>query len=280
MTWITGELVVAGYAPDGDSVRFVPTNIATVRRLDGADRLDPDPDDGSLQLRLDAIDAPELHFQGQAQPLAEPARDQLLDLVGFTGVSYDDGEQGTVASAEPARVPAALAASLVETNGRPVAILFTGEALGDRRDGDDVALPDDEVSRSVNAQLARSGAAYLTVYNTTPEPVRALFHELCRGARDQRAGVWAADRSAGFTVTGQASVGPEGELVLPKVFRRVTAWQASESTKPLPQWIAESDEEDDPVRVGDRDTTLSEILTQDGDRIALTADVLDLLFLE
>lgn len=278
--WITGELVVVGYSPDGDSVRFVPTDIATVRRLSGAERLEPDPDDGSLQLRLDAVDAPELRFQGESQPLAEPARDQLLALVGFTAVTYDEGEDGTVATATPARVPAAVAASLVEANGRPVAVLFTGAGVGGRTDGDVVELPDEEVARSVNAELARTGAAYLTVYNTTPPSVRALFTELCRTARDQRSGVWAADRSAGFTVTDQSSVGPEGQLVLPKLFRRVTTWLAADTTRTLPQWLAEGSDENDPVQVAGRDTTLSAILTQEGDTIALTVDLLDLLFLE
>lgn len=278
--WITGELVVAGYAPDGDSVRFVPTDLATVRRLAGADRLEPDPDDGSLQLRLDAVDAPELHFQGESQPLAEPARDQLLALVGFSAVTYDEGTEGTVASAEPARVPAAIAASTVEANGRPVAVLFAGAGPGDRADGEAVELLDDEVSRSVNAELARTGAAYLTVYNTTPPSVRALFTELCRTARGRRAGVWADDRSAGFTVTDQGSVGPQGQLVLPKVFRRVTTWLASDTTQDLPRWLAEGGDEDDAVQVGDRETTLAALITQDGDTIALTVDVLDLLFLE
>lgn len=70
--WITGELTITGYAPDGDSVRFVPSRLATLRRLQDGDRVEPDPDDGSVQLRLDGIDAPEKAFQGEAQPLALP----------------------------------------------------------------------------------------------------------------------------------------------------------------------------------------------------------------
>lgn len=271
---------MTGYAPDGDSARFIPTDIATVRRLVGADRLEPDPDDGSLQLRLDAIDAPELHFQGESQPLAEPARDQLLTLVGFSGVTFDDGEAGTVATATPARVPGAIAASLVETNGRPVALLFTGPEVGGRADGDVVDLVDDLVARSVNAELARTGATYLTVYNTTPPSVRALFTTWCRTAREQGRGVWASDRSGGFTVTDQSSVGPQGQLVLPKLFRRVTAWLATDTTATLPSWLAQSGDDNDPVQAAGADTTLAAVISQNGDSISLTVDVLDLLFLE
>ena len=72
--WITGELVITGIAPDGGSVRFIPSRLSTLRRLQDGDRVEPDPDDGSVQLRLDGIDAPEKAFQAEAQPLALPAR--------------------------------------------------------------------------------------------------------------------------------------------------------------------------------------------------------------
>ena len=39
--WITGELVITGHAPDGDSVRFIPASMDTVRRLTHGDRVDP-----------------------------------------------------------------------------------------------------------------------------------------------------------------------------------------------------------------------------------------------
>ena len=98
-TWIRGRLVVVGYSPDGDSVRFVPDELATVRRLENGRRVRPSERDGSIQLRLDAIDAPETHYQDQAQPLADEARATLLEAVGFSGVRVDD--DGTVTASTP-----------------------------------------------------------------------------------------------------------------------------------------------------------------------------------
>ena len=280
--WITGELVITGYAPDGDSVRFIPSRLSTLRRLQDGDRVEPDPDDGSVQLRLDGIDAPEKDFQGEAQPLALPARDQLVRLAGFTDVTY--GPDDTVTGASPARVPAIAVAALVETNGRPVALLLPGEP-SPRMDGDTVAVTTDLLARSVNGSLARSGAAYITVYDSTPPAVRTAFADLGRTARDAALGVWAADRSAGFTLTDQASIGPDGALILPKLFRRATAYLAAGSERSFVDWLAAGGSdgeptEDDRVTVAGQATTLSALLTQAGTTIALTADPLDLVFAE
>ncbi|WP_328307854.1 hypothetical protein [Actinomycetospora sp. NBC_00405] len=128
-----------------------------------------------MQLRLDGIDAPEKAFQGEAQPLALPARDQLVRLAGFTDVTY--GPDDTVTGASPARVPAVAVAALVETNGRPVALLLSADP-SPRMDGDTVPVTTDLLARSVNGSLARSGAAYITVYDSTPPTVRMTFTDL------------------------------------------------------------------------------------------------------
>ena len=100
MLSLRGELVVVGKSPDGDSIRFIPRSPALLRSLEGGARVDPSSD-GSVQLRLDAIDAPETHYNGLAQPLAEPARAELLAWCGFTDVRWS-GEQ--VSAATPERV--------------------------------------------------------------------------------------------------------------------------------------------------------------------------------
>lgn len=272
-----GRVVVIGYAPDGDSVRFRPDDVATLKRLDGADRLEPSERDGSVQLRLDAIDAPESHYRNEAQPLAFEARDTLLARLGFAGLSYTD--DGSVTAASPERVPAAVAASLVEVNGRPVALLYTGDDATAHADGDDVTLDAALVDASANAEQTRNGRAYLTLYTTTPEPVRARFVELARAATGPGS-VWADDRSGGFTLRTQADIGPDGALLLPKLFRRCTDFLASDSTQTFDAWLADQGADDDPVEVNGRRTTLSALVTQDGDRVSLTASPLDMTFIE
>ena len=49
------------------------------------------PRDGSVQLRLEGIDAPELHYGRAAQPDGGSARDWLLNQVGFADVTYQPG---------------------------------------------------------------------------------------------------------------------------------------------------------------------------------------------
>src|SRR4051812_39643526 len=101
-TAISGTLVIIGKQPDGDSVRFVPDLPAQLRALAHAERLKPSKE-GSIQLRLDAVDAPEVHYQGQAQPLGDEARNALLDHLGFSSRRLDGN---VITSSQPATIPA------------------------------------------------------------------------------------------------------------------------------------------------------------------------------
>jgi len=60
---IAGRAVLVGKQPDGDSVRFVPDDATLLTGLKNGDRVRVSGD-GSVQLRFDGIDAPELHYQG------------------------------------------------------------------------------------------------------------------------------------------------------------------------------------------------------------------------
>ncbi len=273
--WIRGRLAVVGYQPDGDSVRFIPDDLATVRKLQDGDKVEPSEKDGSIQLRLDAIDAPETHYEDQAQPLATPARDTLVAAAGFSGVQYDDG---TVTASTPETVPAAICASLVEVNGRPVSLLVTGDTMTSHADGDEVD-PATVVDASVNAVQTSNGRAYLTLYTSTPAAVRTRFTELAQAAMGAGS-VWAADRSGGFTVTRQSDIGPDGALILPKLFRRGTDYLKADTKQTFLDWLTAQGADDDPVEVDGRRTTLSALITQDGDTVSLTTAIPDLVFVE
>lgn len=59
-TLIKGTYHLVGYSPDGDSIRFKPTNLALMRKLSGpAPKINAR---GHAQLRLEAIDALETHY--------------------------------------------------------------------------------------------------------------------------------------------------------------------------------------------------------------------------
>ncbi len=275
MLSLRGELVVVGKSPDGDSIRFIPRSPALLRSLAGGGRVDPSAD-GSVQLRLDGVDAPEVHYNGLAQPLAEPARAELLAWCGFEDVRWD-GEQ--VGASTPARVPAAVLSALVDPNGRPIVLLLVGDDLP--ADGAD-STPD--VERTANLALAASGAAYGTFYATTDVAIRAPLVAAATAAREARRGVWAGDASAGFELRSQDSIGPGGALILPKLFRRCSDYLRDGAGGTLPEWLRRRRDEpnspDDEVLVDGVARRLSDLLEQDGVRVGLRADPLRMLFVD
>lgn len=278
---LRGRLVVIGKQPDGDSIRFVPDTPALLADLGRARRIRPSRD-GSVQLRLEGIDAPETHYQGLAQPLADPARDRLLVLCGFTDVRHREQE---VVEATPAERPAAVLAQMADANGRPVVLLLTGDD-DLPADGAYVGIDDALLARTANAALLADGSAYLTLYESAAPPLRAALRELAAEAQGARRGVWAIDDTSVFTLVDQESIGPDGALILPKLFRRGSDYLRTRTPgETLVHWLQTHGDplrpEDDAVVVGGRVTVrLSTLIEQRGDEIAFSADVLDLVFVE
>jgi len=100
---ISGNFKLEGYEPDGDSVRFIPDQASRMNMLKNHFRIKPSKD-GSVQLRFEAIDATELHYGNQAQPLGTDARDRLVSLLGFAKVNYVP-VNAAVKAANPTAVP-------------------------------------------------------------------------------------------------------------------------------------------------------------------------------
>jgi hypothetical protein len=285
---LRGHLVIVGKEPDGDSVRFIPDTPDLLGRLIGAERIRPSHD-GSVQLRFDAVDAPELHYGNEAQPLGGTARDALLDHLGFTGIGYASDSPATVTAADPAGgVRGAILSAMAEANGRPVSYVVVGDDDTLPPDGTRVTAGPDLLARTVNAWLLSEGVAYYTVYTSTPAAHRDQLRELARAARDKPAGVWAQDVTGGFDLTDQASIGSGGQLVLPKLFRRCTDYLravAGGFSGDLVAWLRASSADprhnvNDGVVLGATQVTLSDLITQQGRRITFAADLLDLTFVE
>lgn len=278
---VAGELVLIGKQPDGDSVRFRPAEPALLAGLDHAERLHPSAD-GTVQLRFDGVDAPELHYGAQEQPLGAESRDALLAHLGFTDIAYQ-ADGSTVTAATPATLPAVVLSRLVELNGRPVAFVFTA-GTGAPATGERMALSEGLLAASANSWLLATGAAYPLAYTSTDAVIRDALRSTAAGARAAALGVWAADTSAGFPVTDQQALGPGGALVHPKLFRRATDYLRDRGTGvdlTLPEWLAARPEQDDAVLVAGADPVpLHTLLIQQGDTVTLLPDLLDLVFLE
>lgn len=280
---LTGTVLIQGKSPDGDSIRFLPQHPDTLKELTNGARVRPSPD-GSVQLRLDAIDAPETHYAGQHQPLGTQARDELVSFAGFRDVTYN--KSGTVTAATPNTIPAVIAAKLVELHGRPVCYLFINPTRG-WDEGQTLPLSDEILNDSVNAHMVSTGRAYTTLYTSTPLAQREYFTRLATTARGAAGSVWTADSSARFTLTDHASIGEGGQLLLPKLFRRCTDYLTAKSKGSATSflgWLTQASDtgasEDDDLLLAGQKHKLSDLITEDGTTIEFHADLLDLVFVE
>ena len=278
MLSLRGWLVIAGKSPDGDSIRFLLDDPSLLTRLRRGERTRINEEDGSTQVRLDGIDAPEISYGGFEQPLAREARDRMLMLAGFTDLIRAPGSDAVV-SARPDRVRATALTGVADGGGRPIALLVAGEHPPD--------TPEAQLAeRSVNRALLAAGAAYPMIYDSLAPEHRAVLRAAAAEARDARRGVWARDvTTTGFELEDHDSIGPAGALILPKLFRRCTEYlQARLPGQTFTDWLrataATRRPDDDGVTVDGRRTSLAGLVTQQGARVSLAADPVDLVFVE
>lgn len=244
---IQGEVAVAaGQSPDGDSIRFVPRDAAA---FDDIPNRPPRPlaPGASLQLRLQAIDTPELHYGKDEQPFGREARDALLTWLGVNPADWPWKEAPR--DFPGWRKPAAILCDAFESHGRPISFLF---AAADLPDQGHVELTPALLARSYNLAVVAQGLAYLGLYagGLTPT-ITAAFVATYRGARAAGLGFWPQDATAQFTVRTQADLAPGGgALVYPKIFRRCVdalKWAngAFEPGKDIDDFLAARPSEDD-----------------------------------
>jgi endonuclease YncB( thermonuclease family) len=217
---IRGTFHVKGYSPDGDSIRFKADNKSHWGLLSGP----PAKLNGHdhAQLRLEAIDTLETHFQNVHQPInfAKQALDHLLAQVGITGVQWN--AQNTQVTQANDGTPGYIISREVEKNRRPVAFAFSG--VPPESDGATVFLDAARVQQSANAEMLRSGLAYPTYYEGLFPDLRAVLSALVTAARQGNMGLWPQDKTnAGFVVTGLQSI-TQDHVILPKLFRRLVTY--------------------------------------------------------
>lgn len=288
---ITGSLLIVDYAPDGDSVRFVADKPAQFAGLKGGYRIKPSKKDGSVQLRLEGIDAPETHYGSAAQPYGSKARDALLDLLGFDKLQF--GKDGnTVTAATPTSVEATIFTKASDPHGRPISYLSAGHAV---KDGAENALGEARLRDTVNYRMVANGNAYPLLYSSTPTTHRSLLRAAAQAARSRRKGLWKLDDTQDFKLVDQSSIGPQGELIFPKLFRRCTdylrAAASSSVDYDLTDWLHEHASENDALFIEKaievcQDGTvhanlhLSNLIQQRNSHIAITADITEVVFIE
>jgi uncharacterized protein (DUF952 family) len=283
MILIEGNFSILGSSPDGDSIRFIPNNPELWQKLEQPVHTNQV---GGIQLRLDAIDSLETHFQAPHsrhvyhQPLkyGELAAARLLEMLGF-GTIQRDGS-GRVMAANPAIAPGYILASVADQYGRALALGFAGRS--GKADGHKVVTNLAWLQQSVNYQLLREGMVYPIFYRNQSVRVRQILTEAVVAARVTQAGLWADDRTTGgFEIVGIETL-TQDVVIFPKLFRRLMGYFAQQGDVDL-------------VGLGDYLTvnsdrlylasdehmlTLYQLLKIDGQTVQLLHPLEDLLFME
>jgi hypothetical protein len=171
------------------------------------------------QLRLEAIDTLETHFQGQHQPmdLAVKALDFLLHELKITGAQFDplmlnvtNANDGT---------PGYIIAREAEQNGRPVAFAFSADPP--KPDGSSVFFTTAWLKDSLNYHSLLEGLAFPTYYTGLFPDLRAELTNAVTIARAANREIWSRDVTmSGFSVPNLQAV-TDTHIILPKLFRRL-----------------------------------------------------------
>lgn len=273
---IKGTFHVVGYLPDGDSIRFQADDRENWRLLDGPPvELNAR---GHAQLRIEAIDTLETHYQGHHQPLqlANKALQFLLNELGIRKVKFD--KDGKVVSAQDGTRGYILSRT-AEKNHRPVSFVFAGDA--EEHDGAQVFLRPDRLEDSVNYQSARAGLAYPTYYTGLFSDLRK---KITAGVAQARKGsgkrIWPKDKTTkGFTVSSLSSV-TDGVVILPKLFRRIVSFMGNGGAiDGFKDYLAANPDEVLELKTG-HFTNLDTFVEVEGNKVKLTVEPEHLVFIE
>lgn len=207
-----------GFSPDGDSIRFHPNRrrnlynlpVRRVRFHNGA----------TVQLRLDGIDALEIHYNGfhQNQLLACAARDRVLEILGFKEVEYAP-DNATVVRAVPQSMPGYILTNKVDRNRRALCYAFAGQPH--EPDGTQLPLEDGLLNQSLNAILLLEGLAYPAYYGNLQRNERHQLTHLANRAMKENRGIWPLDSSLGDGAIINRARDLSHLVLWPKLFRRL-----------------------------------------------------------
>jgi uncharacterized protein (DUF952 family) len=281
---IKGRYRIQGSEPDGDSLHFHPTDPNAFTTLHLPARLNSQ---GGTQLRLEAIDALETHYnprvpggflQHQPLGLAHAAAAELLARLGFTDVQRD-GER--VTDSTPEQTEGYILTRFADKYGRAVSFAYAGAS--DHADLSGVFVDEELLQQSVNYQLVASGLVYPTYYSKLFPDLRNALTAATNQARTDRTGVWADDATtSGATITSLAALNDQ-LVILPKLFRRLVDYLAlSAGDISMDGFLAFLASRDDRLFVISEAhaTGLDNITRVDGQTVRLLHPPDDLIFVE
>jgi len=275
-TMIKGTFHVVGYSPDGDSIRFKANDPDHWRLLDGP-RVERNARDHT-QLRIEAIDTLETHFNQHHQPLkfANAALDLLLKELGIKQVRFN-ADRTRIISAQDGK-PGYILARKVEKYRRPVSFVFAGDAT--EADGSTVFLQPNRLPQSVNYKSVEAGLAYPTYYTGLFPDLRNKITAAVKKARTDRKGLWPKDKTnAGFDVPNLMAV-TDTHVILPKLFRRIATYMGNGgSIQGFKEFLAANPDPVVLLKTG-HFTNLDTFVEEAGNRVRLSVEPENLVFVE
>jgi len=211
-------------------------------------------------------------------------------MLGFTNVTYS-GTGVTVSSSVPDRIPGAILTKAADIHGRPIAYILVGGSANAVNEGDTTRVDVNLLQTTSNYRMVETGMAYCFVYTSTPLEHRQELRNAARQARQANQGVYRLDTTSSFLLHSQNDIGPSGQLILPKLFRRSTDYLkalAKGFDGTLPEWMQATSGENDRVVVFEEqipfhdqvEVTFSDLVRQVNDEIFVQTDILNMTFVE
>jgi endonuclease YncB( thermonuclease family) len=266
---IKGTFHVKGYQPDGDSIRFKADNDTNWTFFPEADK------NKKKQLRIEAIDALETHYEGYHQPMpfALAALESLLSLLDITDVKYSLSVTNIVDADD--EKPGFIASTGMDRFGRPISFIFPPSAT--LTDGAVVDISELPLEQSINYILARDGLVYPTFYTTTEKLVLEKFRTAVERAKIGGRGLWAIDRTYDFIIWDTRTI-QNDVMILPKLFRRLVGFfDRYQDFKELPDYMIK--QQDDLQLVNNpQPRSLASLMSIKGRRLKLKVPIEDILF--
>jgi endonuclease YncB( thermonuclease family) len=221
---IKGSFYVSGYSPDGDSIRFQADNQEHWDFFEWKQK--KNKNQKKKQLRFEAIDALETHYEESHQPrsFGVAALEVLLKMLGIDKVIYNiaitkitsatDGTTGFIAS------------TALDIYDRPISLVFSEDTH--LEDGQVLSAAGLPLDLSINLKLLKLGLVYPTFYSSMEQKLINIFSRTTKKARNNKIGVWALDKTHDFTLWNKDTI-QNDIVILPKIFRRLTCFFIKES---------------------------------------------------
>lgn len=270
----------SGPEPDGDTIKFKPDNRQLIEKLPRPNMPAKFNLDGITTIRLEGIDALETHFSvegdefHQQMDFALESRDSFLNEMGFGEIRYFADRKFKVQSVENHPVRGYILSNGIDTYGRTIAFVYTGEHAA--ADGSGIFVLPDMLNASINAYMLANGFAYAAFYLTLPAELRDHLREIVVAARNADVGLWP---NATVTISQSAVISGLAQLqelvIWPKLFRRLAAYFQSgfNDLSMLQTWLRE-----DPINRDDRLLLLNRELGNMHDLIIVKGDTLRLAY--